>query len=65
VSNLFSSAVESYQASQKQSQDLQLSFMKEMVESLATTMNAMQKTNPAFMLEMIKAFTDKGSSQRG
>ena len=38
VSNLFSSAVESIEASEKKSQDLQLFLIKNLVQSLATTM---------------------------
>jgi len=41
----------------KQPQYLQLSLMKELVQSFASTMDTMQKTNQAFMLEMIKAYT--------
>jgi len=38
--------------------------MKELVQSFATTMDNIQKSDQAFMLEMIKAFTDKSSSQK-
>ena len=42
VSNLFFSYVECIQASEKQSQDLERFLMKELVQSFATTMDAMQ-----------------------
>jgi hypothetical protein len=38
--------------------------MKYLVQSFATTMDVMQKTNQALMPEMKKAFTAKGSSQK-
>ena len=47
-----------------QSQDLQLSFIKYLVQSFATTMDTMQKINQAFMLEIAKAFTGNGPSQK-
>ena len=33
-------------------------------QSFAATMDSMQKTNQALMAEIIKAFTEKGSSQK-
>jgi hypothetical protein len=51
VSNLSSCAVQSVQASEKQSQEL--------VQSFATTMATVEKTNQDLTLEMIKAFSDK------
>jgi len=38
--------------------------MKELVQSFETTMDTMQQTHQDIMLETIKAFTDKGLSQK-
>jgi hypothetical protein len=64
LSNLFSFALKSIQASEEQFEDLQLVLVKRLVRSFATTMDTMQKTKQDFILKMIKALTGKCPSQK-
>jgi hypothetical protein len=59
VSYLFLLLLNRFKQVKKQSQHLQLSLMKELVQSFATTMDTMQKTNQAFMLETMKHLLTK------
>ena len=61
LSNLFSFALKSIQASEEQFEDLQLVLVKRLVRSFATTMDTMQKTKQDFILKMIKALNWKMS----